>query len=137
MVSTLVDTLKKLLPSLRVRVQRAEGTKPEELTSEDMLILACGSWNTGNIEGQMSPYMHELLTVKAAETKLSDQKCAVIGLGDKRYHYTARAAEKMMEFVITHGGTMQLPPLKIVNEPYDQKEKIESWAKEFVHSFTK
>ncbi|MEQ1849729.1 MAG: flavodoxin domain-containing protein [Candidatus Peribacteraceae bacterium] len=135
-VRTVVEALEKSAPNLRVRMQRAENTKPEELTSEDVLLLACGSWNTGNIEGQMSPFMHELLAVRAAETKLGGQKCAVIGLGDKRYYYTARAAEKMAEFVTSHGGTMVLPPLKVINDPFDQEEKIKTWTEEFLSSIS-
>lgn len=135
-VDTLMGELSKSIPTLRVTKQRAELTKPEDLTKESVLLLASSTWNTGNVEGQLNPHMHELLVVKAASVKLSSHPCAAIGLGDERYFYTAKAAERLVDFVTTHGGSLLLPPLKILNEPFEQKEKIASWAKEFVKSLS-
>lgn len=135
-VDTLIEALKTSVPHLRVRSQRAESTKPEELVSEDVLLLASSTWNTGNVEGQLNPHMHDLLFSKGEDTHLTNIPCAVIGLGDKRYYYTARAAEKLKEYVESHGGSLLLPPLKIINEPYDQEEKVKSWAKEFVKALS-
>lgn len=135
-VDTLIHELSKSMPTLRVIKQRAEVTKPEDFTKASVLLLAASTWNTGNTEGQLNPHMYDLLNVRAAGTKLSQKPCTVIGLGDERYYYTARAAEKMAEFIAEHGGTLLLPPLKIINEPFGQEDKVASWSKEFVKSLS-
>lgn len=130
-----IDTLAACLqetPDLRVVKQRAEASTPEDLLKGDLLLLACGSWNTGGPEGQMNPWMHELLTVRAAAADLKGRQAAVIGLGDDRYRFTARAADLMAGWLQAHGATLILPPLKIVNDPYDQTAKVKAWASEFL-----
>lgn len=130
-----IDTIEAVLkktPDLRVVRQRAETTKPEDLRKGDALLLACGSWNTGGPEGQLSPSMHELLTGPAKDTDLKAKPAAAIGLGDARYYFTARAADKLTDYLQSRGAKLLLPTLKIVNEPFDQTVKIEAWAKEFM-----
>lgn len=129
-VDTLVHALGAAHKDLRISKQRAELSKPEDLSKADILVLACGSWNTGNIEGQLSPYMFDLLINRAADVDLQKMPAAAIGLGDERYFYTARAAEKLTEFLTDHHATILLPTLKIINEPFDQVSKIEAWCKE-------
>lgn len=135
-----VDTLAAFLEKnadLRISRQRAETTKPEDLKKGDILLLACGSWNTGGPEGQMQPHMHDLLTGRAAGVDLSTMPAAAIGLGDDRYFYTARAADKLGDWLKTRNANLLLPPLKIINEPFDQKTKIELWAKELAAAIAK
>lgn len=106
---------------------RAELAQPEDLLKGDMLLLASGSWNTGGIEGQMNPYMHDLLKKRAADIDLNGKKVLLIALGDDRYRYTAKAMVHLMEFVQTHNGVIVEPTLKIVNEPFGQEGKVEQW----------
>ncbi len=122
---------------LRVVRQKAELTKPEDLLKGDVLLLASGTWNTGNVEGQLNPYMYDLLLQRAQAADFKKKPCAAIGLGDERYHYTARAAEHLATFIKDHGGTLLLPALKIVNEPYGQEEKIRKWSSQFLHEISK
>lgn len=136
-VDVLIAELAKALPDLRVTKQRAEVTKPEELTKSTVLVLACGSWNTGNVEGQLNPHMFELLNGRGAGIDLKGQYCAAIGLGDARYFYTARAAEKLTEFIAGHGGALLIPTLKIVNDPYGQEEKIAAWSQALAENIKK
>lgn len=136
-VNVLITELTKTLPAIRITQQRAEVTKPEDLRKSDVLILACGSWNTGNIEGQLSPYMHDLLIVRASAEDLKGIHAAAIGLGDERYYFTARAAEKLTDYLTDHGATVLLPTLKIINDPFGQEKKVTAWAKELASSIAK
>lgn len=136
-VDTLCAALSKLLPDLRILRQRAEMSTESDLRKSDILLLACGSWNTNNVEGQLQPHMHELLTIRAADAVLTDIPAAAIGLGDERYFFTARAAEKLTEYLTAHRATLLLPTLKIVNDPFDQTAKIEVWAKELANAISK
>lgn len=130
-----IDVLERIAretsPDVRIRRQRAEQTKAEDLAQAEYLLLACGSWNTGNVEGQLSPHMHDLLVLRAKDAELRAH-AAAIGLGDERYYYTARAAEKLTEYLQTHGAQLLLPTLKIINDPFGQEAKVESWAKEML-----
>ncbi len=126
-----VEAALKGTADLRIVRQKAETTQPEDLLKGDVLLLACGSWNTGGAEGQLSPYMHDLLTGRAKDAELKGQSAAAIGLGDERYYFTARAADKLTEYLQSRGAKLLLPTLKIVNDPFDQTKKIDAWAKEF------
>ncbi len=136
-IDSVIDLLTKERKELRITKQRAELTKPEDLTKGDLLLLACGTWNTGNVEGQLQPYMHDLLMNKAAAIELKGMPAAAIGLGDERYHFTAKAAERLNDFLQSHGANVLLPALKIINEPFDQQKKIDAWAKEFSLAISK
>jgi flavodoxin len=136
-VDVLVKELTKELPTTRIIKQRAEVTQPGDLKKSGVLILACGSWNTGNTEGQLSPYMHDLLTVRAVTEDLKGIHAAAIGLGDERYFYTARSAEKLTEYLKDHGASLLIPTLKIINDPFDQEKKITVWATELASMIKK
>ncbi len=130
-VDLVMTTLATLIPDLRIVKQRAESSTPEDLMKGSVLLLACGSWNTNNLEGQMSPFMHDLLAVRALKEDLKGMPAAVIGLGDDRYFFTAKAADRMADYCQTHNAKLLLPALKIINEPFDQEKKIVAWTKEF------
>ncbi len=136
-VDTLCGALASIIPDLRIVRQRAEMSTPEDLQKSDILLLACGSWNTNNVEGQLQPHMYDLLTGRAADLDLKGMPAAAIGLGDDRYHFTARAAEKLTEYLTNHHAKILLPTLKIINEPFDQTAKIEAWAKELASAISK
>ncbi len=136
-VDAVITTLASLSPDLRVVKQRAEASTAKDLTRGNALLLACGSWNTNNVEGQMSPYMHELLMERAAKENLNGMPVAVIGLGDDRYFFKAKAADRMVDYCISHNGSLLLPALKIMNEPFDQTVKINAWATEFASALAK
>lgn len=129
-VDTLIAALEAKNKDIRIVKQRAERTTAEDLLKSDVTLLACGSWNTNNVEGQLSPYMFELLMKTAAALDLKGQPCAAIGLGDERYFFTAKAAEHLANYLKNHNGKVLLPTLKIVNEPYGQEDKVRTWANE-------
>jgi len=130
-IDAVIATLAISCPTVRVTKQRAEISKPEDMHKSDALLLACGSWNTNNAEGMLSPYMHDLLVVRAAKEDLNGMPTAVIGLGDDRYFFTAKAADRMIDYCATHNGKLLLPALKIINEPFEQTAKIQAWTEEF------
>lgn len=107
-----------------VTLTRAERAGPTELAAGDILLLACGTWNTGGIEGQLNPHMQALLQGRGAGAELKGKPCLAIGLGDRRYRYTANAAVLLEQWCTTHGATMLLPALKIVDEPYDRLDEV-------------
>lgn len=127
-IDTLIAYATLKQPSLRIDKQRAELTRPEDLLTGDVLLLATGTWNTGGVEGQLNPHMHALLKEKAKDINLGAKKCAIIALGDARYRYTAGSSVHAEEYVHTHGGELILHTLKIVNEPYGQEKTVENWA---------
>jgi flavodoxin len=119
-----------------VEMTRAEQAEPEDFARGDVLILASGTWNTGGIEGQLNPHMHDLFLKRAAAVDLKGKTCAVIALGDERYHYTARAGEHLSTFVASHGGKECCEKLTIVNEPYGQEDTVKKWGAKFLASIT-
>ncbi len=127
-VGELVASLKEKAPQVTVTRQRAELAQAEDFTEGDMLLLGSGTWNTGGPEGQLNPHMHLLLRERAKDIDLKGKRVAVVGLGDARYRYTARALELLEEFVKTHGGQLLLPSLRIINEPYGQEKTVQHWA---------
>lgn len=131
-LDTLCDYLKQEMRELVIKKQRAEQTQPGDLLDSDVLLLACGTWNTGGIEGQLNPHMHALLRERAKSVDLRGKQCALIGLGDERYHYTVRAMQHLDHFVQSHGGAVLMPGLRIVNEPYGQEERVREWGKELI-----
>ncbi len=136
-IDTLEAMLRQSLPELQISRKRAEVSTPEDLTKADILLLACGTWNTGNTEGQLNPFMHDFLMLRALEADLKGISAAAIGLGDDRYHFTARAGERLTDYLSKHKAVMLLPVLKIVNDPFDQIKKIEVWTKEFASTIAK
>lgn len=136
-VDTLIAAVTKEVPDFRIIKQRAETTEPKDLTGADVLLLACGTWNTLSTEGQLSPYMHDLLVVRAPSVNLSKVPCAAIGLGDKRYHFKAKAAERLTQYLTDNNATLLLPTLKIIDEPFDQTAKVEAWAKELSRTISR
>ncbi len=123
-----VDQAIAALKGVAVEKLRAEQTQAADLLKGDVLLLASGSWNTGGVEGQLNPHMHELLKKRAADLDLSGKKVLLIGLGDDRYRYTVGCMQHLVEFVASHNGVVIEPTLKIVNEPYGQEKKIEEWT---------
>lgn len=125
---TVLSRLKEALPSLQVRVVRAELATAADLQSCDVLLLGSGTWNTGGIEGQLNPHMHELLFVRAKNVQLAGKPVLLVSLGDDRYYYTTRCTEGFMRFLKAAGGKTFGMPLVILNEPYDKTERILKWA---------
>ncbi len=113
---------------IEVECRRAETAKPEDLLRGDVLILGSGTWNTGGREGQLNPHMHALLHDRATQLDLRKRAMTFISLGDDRYYFRTRCTEHFLRFQREHDGTLFVPPLVLVNEPYEQEEKIIRWT---------
>jgi flavodoxin I len=135
-VGCVVDALREKAPEMAVEVRRVELVQAEDLARGDVLVLASSTWNTGGSEGQLNPHMHELLRVRAKDVDLGKKPVFCLGLGDARYHFTARALTLLEEFVTTHNGTLLSPSLKIVNEPYGQEDLIVKWTEALSQSLS-
>jgi flavodoxin len=130
----LCSALQKILPDLQIEKVRAERAIAKDFERADVLLLGSGSWNTNSVEGQLNPHMFALLNERVSAVDLKAKPAAVVGLGDDRFHFTARATEHLQKFLQGHNGKLLLPPLVIINEPFDQTERIERWAEKFAAS---
>jgi len=130
-VDTLAEALRSKNPSLKIETQLAETAGADDFARGDVLLLACGTWNTGGSEGQLHPRMFSLLKERAKDCDLQKKPCALIALGDDRYYYAARAMEHLIQFVTQHGGQLA-ESFVIINEPYGQEEKLQKWAEKLV-----
>ena len=131
-LDTLVAYWARTAPEITVRMIRAEEAKPEDFLAGDLLVLGSGTWNTGGKEGQLNPFMHELLFDRAKSVDLKNKRVALLSLGDERYYFTTRCTEHFLKFIRDHGGKLLGMPLTITNEPYDQMERIEKWGAKLI-----
>jgi flavodoxin len=133
-VDAVATKLQAVLPELKVEKLRAERAEAKDFDRADILLLGSGTWNSNGVEGLLNPHMDKLFTERATTVDLRGKPTALISLGDDRYFFTARCTEHLQRFVRTHNGKPLLPPLIIVNEPYDQTERIDRWAEKFAVS---
>jgi flavodoxin I len=133
-IYTLARYIQDHAPQIEVEIQRTEGATPEDLLRGDVVILASGTWNTGGIEGQLNMHMHKYLLGDAQDIDLHGKPMTCISLGDDRFYYRTRCTEHFLRFIREHTGTLATPPLIIVNEPYDQEEKIHAWGSKLLTS---
>lgn len=116
-----------------ITMVRVEKATEKDLKKGDLLVLASSTWNTGGIEGQLNPHMHDYLKKAVQGSDLKGKPVALVGLGDKRYRYTVRAADHLEAFVASHKGKHIGKTLRIVNEPYGQEGKIRAWGEKLLH----
>ncbi len=131
-VDELIEYCSKRMPELDIERQRAELAHPKDLLRGDVVILGSGTWNTGGSEGQLNMYMHALLHDRAKDLDLGGKPMTFISLGDDRYYFRTRCTEHFLRFQREHHGTLFVPPLVIVNEPYEQEERIHQWAEKLL-----
>lgn len=128
-----IDVLESYLavhaPEVHIERQRAEHTTPEDMLRGDYVIFGSGTWNTGGQEGQLNMHMHKLLIEQAADLDLQKKPVSCISLGDDRFYFRTRCTEHFLRYFREHDGHVFIPPLVLVNEPYDQKDRIEAWGK--------
>jgi flavodoxin I len=133
-VNALIESLNSAAPGWTIEETMAERAQPQDLLKGDILLLASSTWNTGSSEGQLNPHMWVLLQDKAKNLELAGKQCACIGLGDRRYFYTARAAEHLQQYVKAHHGRLIIPALRIIDEPYGQEEAVRIWSRQLVNA---
>jgi flavodoxin len=132
-LDVLQNFIKEKGASWEVTAQNVELTDPQQLLDCDVLLLASSTWNT--TEGLLPPNF-QLFIRGAKDLDLKEKPTCVIGLGDDRYYYTCRATAHLMQFAREHGGKNLLPPLPIVNEPYDQDDKVIKWGEKLLEKLS-
>lgn len=135
-VDELMNCISKHKPELSVERQRAELAHPKDLLRGDVIILGSGTWNMDGVEGQLNMHMHELLHDRAKDLDLQGKPITFISLGDERYYFRTRCTEHFLRFQRQHNGTLFIPPLVIVNEPYGQEERIHQWTEKLLKHMT-
>ncbi len=127
-MDVLSKSLMTALPEWAIENTLAERTQPQDLLRGSILVLASSTWNSQGVEGQLNPHMLALLQDRAQTLDLALMRCACVGLGDHRYFYTARAANRLQHYIESHHGRLIMPPLAIVDEPYGQEDTILAWG---------
>ncbi len=135
-VDTLMADLKAKQPDMEVTKQRAEEAQAEDLQKGDVLLLASSTWNYDAVEGYLNMHMRELLEKRSGDVDLAGRPVALIILGDDRYYYTGRGTERFMQFLMSHNGKSCTMPLIVINEPFDQEEKIREWTDKLLTCFS-
>jgi flavodoxin I len=133
-VEHLAALLRRKAKSLDCSIVRVEKATVQDLAC-DLLVLASGTWNTGGVEGQLNPHMHDFVRGTAKDADLHGTSVAIIALGDDRYFYTSRAGEHLRQFALSHGGTVWPLTLTIINDPYGQEKKVEQWGEKLLQHF--
>lgn len=128
-LDVLTEFLEAKKAPVKIARQHVEQTDPKDLVNCDYLLLASSTWDV--TEGLLPPDFR-VFTKAAKDIDLAGKPTIVIGLGDSRYRNTCRAAAHLMQFAREHGGKNLLPPLPIVNEPYEQNAVIEKWGEKLL-----
>lgn len=109
-----------------LKIQRAELSKPSDIEGHDLCILAASTYGHGIIQDHMIPFVKEF-----KKHDFSNQKFAVIGLGDDKYddHYNVESAYILEEAIkSTNGQIISTEPLMINHNPIWQLGKVEEWT---------
>ncbi len=108
-----------------VKLTRIEQAKPENLTENDLLVLASPTYGHGQLDPKGEKHLPKL------KTDLKGKKVAVIGLGDSKYDddYNVESAIILEEFVKANNGEIVGKSLKINKQPMPQvEEKVGDWV---------
>ena len=110
-----------------VVMTRGEHCPVEPLTGSDLLILACGTYEHGELED----HFRYSFWPRIQKIDLAGQKAAVIGLGDSKYDtdYNIESGRILAKYVETHNGVLIHENLMINRCPLSQLEtKVQDWV---------
>ena len=117
-----------------VSLKRAEMAVPEDLTSHDLLILACPTYGHGELEPHYL-YFHK----KIQKVDLAGQNCTVIALGDAKYDEDHRLESSgiLLRYITTHGGKLLCPPLAINKSPIPVLQtQVKDWTDQLIQKLS-
>ncbi len=112
----------------RVKIDRCEHYPEDQLTGHDLLILACSTYE----HGQLEDHFKLAFWPRIQDVDLAGQKCAIIGLGDSKYDtdYNIESGRILQHYVETHNGDLIQASLMINKSPLSQLETTaKDWAK--------
>ena len=110
-----------------VKVDRCEHYPESELSGHDLLILACSTYEHGELED----HFRYSFWPRIQKVDLAGQQCAVIGLGNSKYDtdYNIESGRILERYVIEHNGSLVGESLMIDKDPLSQLEgKVKTWA---------
>jgi flavodoxin len=120
-----------------VTLQRAELSRPEDLTTHDVNLLACGTYGHGLLEYNMDKFVRAI--EKTTPSVVQGRSFAVIGLGDGKYdpYYHIESANTLEALVKDHGGTLIAKTLRINKSPITQLDGgVTRWAESFCETLS-
>lgn len=113
-----------------VELKMALDTKPDDLSSAELVVLASPSWDYSGQEGMPHDDFMTMIE-KFGEAKFNDQAFAILGLGDSNYNKFCGAVDQLSKWIDGVGGKLVGQPLKIdqyfMNEQ-KANETIQNWA---------
>ena len=115
---------------VQLKIENCSLVNIATLLASDEFIFACPTYGHGEWEKEF-----EKFTKKIAHLDFSGKKCALIGLGDRKYdtNYTVAIIMLMKNFFTKIGFGFIGFPLAIVGAPIPLLEKLASpWAKKLV-----
>lgn len=110
-----------------VAMDRGEHFPEDQLTGHDLLILACGTYEHGELED----HFRYSFWPRIQKLDLTGQKAAVIGLGDSKYDtdYNIESGRILAKYIETHNGELIHENLMINRCPLSQLEtKVQEWT---------
>jgi flavodoxin len=110
-----------------VKNDRCEHFPEKELTTSDLLILACPTYEHGSLE----PNFLKNFWPRIQDTDLKQQACVVVGLGDIKYDidYHIESARILQTYVETHNGRLINPSLMVSGKPLPLLDKlVKGWC---------
>lgn len=114
----------------------AKSADTQEISKNDILILASPSWDYGQLEGQPLEDMTNFLKKLEGTNLLKDKPVAILGLGDTGYTHFCGAVEIMEAKVKELGGKIITDSLKIdryYTQP-DGPQKVATWAQQLARA---
>jgi len=115
----------------QVKIDRCEHYPEDKLSGHDLLILACPTYE----HGQLEDHFKLAFWPRIQDVDLMGQKCAVIGLGDSKYDtdYNIESGRILQKYVETHNGELICENLMINKSPLAQLEtKAKDWAENLI-----
>jgi flavodoxin len=110
-----------------VKIDRCEHFPETNLTGHGLLILACSTYE----HGQLEDHFKLSFWPRIQDVDLAGQKCVVIGLGDSKYDtdYNIESGRILERYVKTHNGELIQENLMINKSPLPQLETlVKNWA---------
>jgi len=111
----------------QVKNDRCEHFPEDKLVGHDLLILACSTYE----HGQLEDHFKRAFWPRIQEVDLAKQACVVIGLGDSKYDtdYNVESGRILEHYVETHNGQLIHESLMINKSPVKQlEEKVRPWV---------
>lgn len=111
----------------QVAMTRGEHYPEDQLTDHDLLILACGTYEHGELED----HFRYSFWPRIQKLDLAGQKAVVIGLGDSKYDtdYNIESGRILAKYIETHNGELIHENLMINRCPLSQLEtKVQAWV---------